>query len=644
MKNKFLIFALLIFFIVPLIAYEKVIDYSFKVRLFPEKRTVAGTELIRWKNTSEKEVSELMFHMYINAFKNEDTTFMKEAFINLKSKPYFKKKEETGWEKIKKITVNGEEIKNLYYVQPDDNNPEDRTVLKVVLPFAIKPGETAEINIEFETKLPKLIARTGYNGKFYLVAQWFPKLGVLEKDGTWNCHQFHRHSEFYADFGDYYAEITLPPEYKVAGAGVRENSWKNPNGTKTVVYRSRKVHDFVWSAFPYFVVKTKKIVKSNPPINTEIKLYTYDNAKWAIDRYFKIVEWDLEFFGKRYGMYPYPVITVIDPPPGAERAGGMEYPTFITGGRYSDILSRYLFNAIEMVTFHEFGHQYWYGMVANNEFENAWMDEGLNTFSEIAGLSEKFGYHTSLSNIGSFHLGDYDSAIISVNKNKFYDKIAKFSWQFFNGSSYSFNSYHRTAMTLFTLKNVYGEKLFWKAMREYFQRYKFTHPKPEDFFSTIKEIMGDEAGKFIKEFITENKYLDYSVEEVRSVPMRKPSGTFGDKFIKSEKIKKNKAKKFYNRIGVMRDGNGVLPVEIEVVFENGKKKNLKWDGEGRWKIFEFYSKNSISYVQIDPKGKIALDRNILNNSLRLEEDSKPVKHFSSVFAFMLSALLSIFPL
>ncbi len=644
MKKKIYVLILMLILIFPLYSYEKIVDYSFKVRLFPEKRTVAGTELLRWKNNSEAEISELMFHLYVNAFKNEDTTFMKEALINLKKKPYFKSKEETGWENIKKIAVNGEEIKNFYYVQTDDNNLEDKTVLKVLLPFSVKPGETIEINIEFETKLPKLIARTGYAGKFYLVAQWFPKLGVLQKDGRWNCHQFHRNSEFFADFGDFYAEISIPPEYIVAGAGIKENSWKNPNGTKTVVYRSRKVHDFVWAAFPYFVVKTKKIVKSDPYINTEIKLYTYDNAKWAIDRYFKIVEWNLEFFGKRYGKYPYPVITVIDPPPGAERAGGMEYPTFITGGRYSDLLAKYFFNTIEMVTFHEFGHQYWYGMVANNEFENPWLDEGLNTFSEIAGLSEKYGYHKSLSNIGFFHLGDYDSAIISVNKNKFYDPINTFSWKFFDGSSYSFNSYHRTAMTLFTLKNVFGEKLFWKALREYFQRYKFSHPKPDDFINTIKEIMGDEAGNFLKDFIYENKYIDYSVEDLRSVAVRKPSGTFGNKFIKVDPKRDKKKDKYYNRLGVMRDGNGIIPVEIEVVFKNRKKKMLYWDGNGRWKRFDFYSKSPISYVSIDPEGKIVLDRNILNNSKRLIPDKRPTNFFSATLAFMMTLLLSIFPL
>ncbi len=623
-------------------SYEKVVDYQFKVRLFPEKRSVEGKESIKWKNTSDKEISELRFHMYLNAFKNEDTVFMKEALINLKPKPYFKNKLETGWEKIKDIKVNGQAPLNIYFIQPDYENPEDKTVLAVKLPFTIKPQEEAEISIEFESKLPKLIARTGYTGKFYLIGQWFPKLGVLNKEGEWNCHQFHRNSEFFADFGDFKAELTVPPEYVVAGAGVKINQWNNPNGTKTYVYKSDKVHDFVWSAYPFYKVKTRKIIKSNPPINTEIKLYTYSDDEWAVKRYLDIVEWGLEFFSKRYGEYPYPVITVIDPPPGAERAGGMEYPTFITGGRYSDLLSKYFLNTIEMVTFHEFGHQYWYGMVATNEFENAWMDEGLNTFSEIEGLSEKFGVHTSLMNTKSFHLGDYDSAVISVNGKDYFDRINKFSWKFITGSSYSFNSYHRTAMLLFTLKNVFGEKLFWKGMREYFNRFKFKHPKPEDFINTMQEIMGDDAGEFLRKGLLENTYIDYGIEELRSVKKRKPSGTFGDTFIKPDK--KEKTKMYHNRITIVNNGNLSIPVDMEVVFKNGKKEIFKWDGAQKWKRFEFDSKSKIVSATIDPYHKISLERDILNNSKKLTTENHPSGFLGASYSFMLNILFAIFPL
>jgi hypothetical protein len=642
--KRIIVLILGVFFLVSsLYSYEKIVDYQFSVRLFPKKRTVEGKEHIKWKNTSDKDIAELRFHMYLNAFKNEDTTFMKEALINLKPKPYFNKKIETGWEKIREIKVNGKKPLNIYYIQPDYENMTDQTVLAVKLPFVIKPQEEVEIIIDFESKLPKLIARTGYKGKFYLIAQWFPKLGVLSKEGEWNCHQFHRNSEFFADFGDFRAELTVPPEYIIASAGVKINQWDNPNGTKTYVYKSEKVHDFVWSAYPFYKIKTRKIVKSNPPIDTEIKLYTYSDDSWAVKRYLDIVEWGLEFFSKRYGKYPYPVITVIDPPPGAERAGGMEYPTFITGGRYSDFLSKYLFNSIEMVTFHEFGHQYWYGMIATNEFENPWMDEGLNTFSEIAGLTEKFGTHYSLSNIGDFHLGDYDSAVISINQNRYLDKINKYSWKFFNGSSYSFNSYHRTAMTLFTLKNVYGEKLFWKGMKEYFQRYKFTHPKPDDFIMTIQEIMGDKAGEFLRKALFENNYIDYTLAELKSVKKRKPSGTFGNTFVKPNL--KRKGKTFYfNRVAIVNNGNLTVPVDIEIKFEKGKKKILKWDGSSKWKRFEFTSKTKIVSATIDPNHKISLERNILDNSLKLKTKKSLAGYLAANYSFMLNILFSIFPL
>jgi len=644
MKKLFILFFLIIVLISLSYSYEKIVDYNMKVDFYPQKKLIRGKEIIQWKNSSDKNISELMFHLYLNAFKNEESTFMKEALINLKEKPYFKNKNETGWEKIKLIKVNNIKVNRFFYVQPDDNNTHDRTVLKVHLPFTVKPREIIQIYIEFESKLPKLIARTGYKGKFFLAGQWFPKLGVLQENGVWNCHQFHRNSEFFADFGDFYAEITLPSEYIVAGSGIKKEESKNPDNTKTYVYESKKVHDFAWTAYPFFKLKTKKINKTYPPIDTKVKLYTFNNDKWAVEKYFFITEWALEFFSKKYGKYPYPVITVIDPPPGAERAGGMEYPTFITGGRYSDLISKFFINAVEMITFHEFGHQYWYGMVATNEFEHAWLDEGLNTFSELTGLTKKLGKHNSLVKIGNFHLGDYDLSVISLNNYKFYDPIAKPSWDFFSGSSYSFNSYQRTSLTLLTLKNLFGERAFWNGMRNFFQKYKFSHPKPEDFFQTMGKAMGKKAENFLRDFITKNKYIDYKLEQLISKKHRQPSGTFGETFTKPKKQKNNNSVFYVNRISVVNNGNVFIPVIIKVKFENGKNKIFKWDGKTKWKKYIFNSESKILSAIIDPENKIALDRNIINNSKKLKPNKKPSRFLAGNFSFFFNLVFSIFPL
>ncbi len=621
-------------------------DYTIKVRLFPHEKILRGEEKIIWENSSGKPIDYLLFHMYLNAFSNEESTFIKETPIPYREKPYFKNKLETGWVKINSIKINGESPNRIYYIQPDDGNLSDKTVLKVELDQPVKPGEKLEISIKFKSKLPKIIARTGWNGKFFMVAQWFPKIGVLEKDGSWNCHQFHRNSEFYSDYGEYSVEITVPEEYIVAGVGVLKDSWNNTDKTKTYLFNQKNIHDFSWSAYPYFKIFKKKISSKNPPVDTTIELYTYDSKEWAISRYFKVVENALKFFSSHFGKYPYRKITVIDPPPGAERAGGMEYPTLITGGRFSNFLSKYILNSIEMVTFHEFGHQYWYGIVGSNEFEFPWLDEGLNTFSEIVGLSEFYGKHTSIMNLKllGINLGDYDSAVISINTNKYYDRINKFSWKFFDGSSYSFNSYHRTAMTLITLKNLYGDEKFYSALREYFKRYSFKHPKPQDFLQVMKEKLGDFAEFFVKKFIFENGTIDYSIETATTKEKRKLSGIYDNTFIKGGKDSLKDKKVYYSEVKVFRQGVSGIPVEVEFYFENGTKKIFKWNGVERWKKFTFYTYSPLMYAKIDPFNKIAIDRNILNNSKRVKPYKNIVKKYSLTFSLIHALSFLLLPL
>ena len=102
-------------------------------------------------------------------------------------------------------------------------------------------------------------------------------------------------------------------------------------------------------------------------------------------------------FDDWYGPYPYAQITVVDPPHGAGEAGGMEYPTFITGDSGWFIPKGV--HLIDLVTEHEFGHQYWYGMVATNEFENGWLDEGINSYTEVKVIDNIYGPDASVINL-----------------------------------------------------------------------------------------------------------------------------------------------------------------------------------------------------------------------------------------------------
>lgn len=410
--------ALLLPVMLPAQMAKPVASYDLKASLDVKTRIIHGSETLVWMNDSPDTVTSLRFHLYMNAFKNEKSSFMRESGGRLRGDTSGKKA--WGWIDVTSLHLDsGADLtKSMHFIQPDDANRDDQTVIEVPLPEAVKPGTTLTLKISFETKLPEVFARTGYHGTFYLAGQWFPKIGVWEtagfrysQKGAWNCHQFHANSEFFANFGNYRAEITLPSEYKIGATGElvskREDAARR---TTTWTFQQESVTDFAWTAQPTYLKLERTFVaaKETKPeelakasrlfgISTEearlsdvkITLMLQPEHAEQADRHFRAAVAGLKGFGLRYGRYPYKTLTLVDPPYGASGASGMEYPTFITCGTVwrlpKDVLE------LEEVTVHEFGHQFWMQLVATNEFEESWLDEGFNTYSTTKIVQENFG-------------------------------------------------------------------------------------------------------------------------------------------------------------------------------------------------------------------------------------------------------------
>ena len=388
-----------------------VADYDVRVRLDAEAKTLSGTQRITWRNPASEPVAELWFHLYLNAFKNSESTFIQESGGQLRGDRM--PDEGWGWIEVKSIRRAGGThlAAGASFEHPDDDNAADRTVWRVPLPEPVAPGAELVLDVEFEAKLPRIFARTGYFRDYFLVGQWFPKLGVYEPAGTrgratggWNCHQFHANSEFYADFGRYRVEITLPRRFVVGATGRRSERRENKDGTSTHVFEQADVIDFAWTASPRFVE-----VKARFSAEKDVTPQEYAQAATLLgrslenvrltdvdvtvllqpehapqsERHLQAAKAALKWFGLWYGRYPYPTLTVVDPAFGGGGSGGMEYPTFITAGT-SVLMNRWPLDRVlvpEHVIVHEFGHQYWQSMVASNEFEESWLDEGFNSYS-----------------------------------------------------------------------------------------------------------------------------------------------------------------------------------------------------------------------------------------------------------------------
>jgi hypothetical protein len=601
---------------------KNIVDYRIKAKLSPEEKIVSGEEILTWRNTGDVPVSELQFHLYLNAFKNNRSTFMRESGGSHRG--FAVEKDRWGYIDITRIGIhNGDDLTSaMEYIQPDDRDPDDQTVVRVPLSEPLPPGEAIILDIVFQSKLPQVFARSGYKGNFFMVAQWFPKIGVWE-NGAWNCHQYHNNSEFYADFGIFEVEITVPENYVLGATGKRIKEIKNSDGTVTITQYQENVHDFAWTACPDFVEIRKPFTLEDPPVQTEMILLVHKSHLKLKDRFEESLRNGLKFYSQSYGAYPYETITLVDPPINAMGAGGMEYPTLFTS-MGSWFIPKGL-HLPEMVTIHEFGHGYWYGMVASNEFEEAWLDEGINSYSEVKAMNHYYGSDRSMIDLGPLKVSDLVYSRASILGLPKLDPIMTNSWEFYSGGSYGSNVYAKAAITLLTLEGYLGKEVMAEVMKTYFARWKFKHPRSEDFFAVAEDVSGQDLDWFFDQFFRTPGQLDYSVGHIRSVEIEDAQGFFKGELVELDKSKENREEKTYkNEVVIRREGDLYFPQEILIVFENGEEIRETWDGKERWKRFEYINPFKLKMAQIDPENKILLDINLMNNTRLLKPNKIPI--------------------
>ena len=321
-------------------------DYEIEVSLDPDTHRLQASERVRWTNTTATPTDEIYLHLYLNAFASSETTFMRELQgSSLRSRVALS--DDWGWVRIERMVLDGgvDLMPEMEFVRPDDDNADDFSVARVALGRVVEPGDVVELEIEFSAQLPRVIARTGFMDDFHLVGQWFPKLGVFEGDEGWNCHQFHASSEFFADFGAYRVSITLPENWVLGATGVEAGSAPADGGRRTVTYRAERVHDFAWCAAPpdlMEVVETDFSPGRDVPMQwleraqallglsaaelelppMRLRLIVPRTHRVLVPRMVRAARLSVAWFGLFYGPYPYPQVTIVSPPMGAEEAGG----------------------------------------------------------------------------------------------------------------------------------------------------------------------------------------------------------------------------------------------------------------------------------------------------------------------------------
>jgi hypothetical protein len=545
---------------------QRIVHYEIDAKYDAPNHIVDATEVLTYHNVTGQPLDHFPFHLYQSAFQ-PNATFVRDAKLMGSRDTGYEKWEPKyyGSEDIKSIEVEGQGdlTRNLQFIAPDDSNKDDKTVVDLRLAKPVPAGAFVQFKIAFQTKFPETQARSGWKRDFVLGGQWFPKVGVWWH-GAWNAHQYHNTTEFFADFGVYDVKLTVPQNEVIGASGVEVSDVTNSDETKTVTYHGDDIHDFAWTASPRFKVKESTYQAQMGPIQLR---FLMQPAHWdQVERHERITRETLDRFEKWYGPYPYKTLTVVDPEPDSA-AGGMEYPTFITAGTTWWMPEG--LHEVEGVVEHEFGHQYWYGMVATNEFEDAWLDEGINSYTEVKVLDSILGKDTSVLNLAGATYGEREQQRDFYISAPDRDAMAQNAFAYVNSFSYGGVTYGKTASVLLTLEGIIGEDTMAKAMHKYFLKYRFTHPTKEDFLKTIEEVSGKDLRWYFNQAVYGTQVLDYEVLNTNSYPTNWFEEKKKNK--KDGKDKKSTDTVYQSSVTVHRKGDFVMPIEVEVKFDNNEK-------------------------------------------------------------------------
>jgi hypothetical protein len=312
----------------------------------------------------------------------------------------------------------------------------------------------------------------------------------------------------------------------------------------------------------------------------------------------------------------------------------MEYPMLISGGTAWWIPT--VVRIPELVMVHELGHQYWYGMVANDEVRDAWLDEGINSYVEGRIMDEEYGPRTSYLDL--FGLGIDAIALERYRylRSPSFDAIATPAHRVVDASSYVSTAYAKTSLMLSTLERRLGDDRLLAALRDYARQWRFRHPSGDDFRRAIEKSTGEDLREFFRQTIDETGVLDYAVSKIG---VREESPLRGRKV--GDAPPGQPAERYRIEVVVERRGEVRMPVDIVVVFDDGSEMRQTWDGEARWHRIEATSTVKASHAVVDPDGKLPLDIDRLNNSRMREPGTRGVIRLAGRWGLWMQTLLHV---
>ncbi len=588
----------------------RIANYRIEASLDFEHKTLEGKETLTWRNTGTAPTQELPLHLYLNAFKGPQSLFVKESGGQLRGDHLVKPSDPGSWGYCRLLSarMEGREL--------ESHDGEDETVRWLRLPRLVGPGETIHLEITWQNRYPRVFARSGWSENFLMSGQWFPKVGVYAGD-RWNCHAYHANTEFFADFGVYDVALSLPNALGLAHTGTQTNFVteieKDLKRPLNVIWRlhAEDVHDFAWAVMPSEAWRKPAMYEYR---GVQVFYYINERNRGNFLRQKRAVENALRWSEEWYFKYPYPTLTVIDTPNDASGADGMEYPTLITAGSvaFDPVQQRYF---PEVVTVHEYGHQFFYGMLASNEFEEPWLDEGFNSWFTHKAMERT--YHSLLGG-RRFQVGTDFLEWAGYWMQPSADPLTRFGFKTLNIETYFITAYAKPTLVLNQLEAMLGRPVMEQVMRAYAQEMAFHHPTRADFKRIAERVSGRDLGSFWRDFVEGTEVLDYAIQGVKDQETTQGGWLFSS----NEPVFAAPQPTTPGRLGsitLVRKGGIRVPITLWVRLENREEQRLTWDGQDRWITYDFDS--PVAAAVLDPDGNYPM----LKDRLHASYTQKPIR-------------------
>lgn len=487
--------------------WQQHVDYTMDVQMDVKTYQYTGTQKLIYTNNSPDELSRVFYHLYYNAFQPGSEMDIrlqnikdpdKRMMVDGKSRIASLSESEMGYLHTESLTQDGQPV----------SFTEEGTILVVDLAKPIPSGGKTTLEMTFKGQVPLQIRRSGRNsseGVALSMSQWYPKLSEYDFEG-WHPNPYIAR-EFHGVWGDFDVKITLDKDYTVGGSGYLQNPQEIGHGyetpgtkvktkgkTLTWHFKAPKVHDFMWAADPEYIHDIYEMedgptlhffYKDNPEFNENWKKLQPKTAE------------AMRFFSNNVGKYPYKQYSVVQ---GGD--GGMEYAmsTLITGERE--------FGSLVGVMVHEMAHSWFQHVLATNESEHEWMDEGFTSFISSLCMNQIMEQNKQNPFEGSYR--GYYALVNSGLEMPQSTHADRYTTNF----AYGVSAYSKGSIFLSQLGYVIGQDKLMETIQKYFEDFKFKHPVPNDIKRTAEKVSGMELNWYLTDWTQTTNTIDYGIKSV----------------------------------------------------------------------------------------------------------------------------------